>query len=497
MLLVLQNTGPDLLDAAQVTAITNPPLEVKIEPQGQQSAPARGMIAWEVRVSGRDSKTFAGNVFFRVEFNRVPKPREEKASPSPSPTGTERAGGRVIAVAALAITGQAPQALAEVVEIKAETTIESLNEKRPGFIYLVLKSKTNVPITLEPIRVKKPSWIAVQAPESTNFKADSNPQATMAATVLNNPVLSPYESRAIEFKLTAESRVTPGKQLVVFEVPLTWEKAGLSQKSVAVATQQIDIGVFGETAILAALGVPTFLFLPGFLMVASFAWLWRIGKPKAERDDFPLKANTPDFYLLSITLSLLAFLLYPPLTGYFLKVRRDFTEAYGLPDVVAIWFGSVLVGVSVFGFVRLVGWVRKAIRARRQENEFALTDNALSFLRKLGQKKIGLQRDFVPIGAADSTDKAFLIDDVADQKGKSWVAQSINLNWSEDATEDQKAVTQAIQSNDAKQVSELLERAVQKKAVTITWVGVGTSARLQIVDTPKTTGLKQGLVKNA
>ena len=466
VLVVLQNTGAALLDAAHVSTFSNPPLQVKIEPTESRPVPAHGIITWTAHVSTGKLKAASGSVYFRVDFTRQAKEGEPPTSALP-----------VIAVASSTITSQTLQSLADVIEVKTESTIESLNSKRPGILYLSLKNKTNVPITVGKATVKSPAWVQVNAEGSTTPKASPTPGVRTIEVMQKELVLDPYASRMLAYDVEADVRVTPGKQLLVFEVPLSWEKEGLMQKATAVASQQIDVGVFGESAILAALGVPTFLFLPGFLIITTIGLLWKLGKPESEKSKFPLTGNTPDFYVVSITLSMLAFCAYPWITGLVEGVRRDLTEAYGLEDVVRVWFGCVGFGLLVVGFY--ISYETVA-RYTRSLHEFSTDDDELTFLQKLGRKQMGIRFQKAPIGSPPNTEDAFVIADVPSQDGKSWVAPAIVMTWKPDSGEEQQAVVDAINSNDAAEVSRLLSAA--GTLVTLSFQPPGTTKAVRTID---------------
>jgi hypothetical protein len=429
------------------------------------------MVAWSARVSPGGLTAVTGNVYFQVNFNRAAKEGEAGAVPVP-----------VTVVKPLAVTSQAPLPLAEVVEARTETTIESVNNKRPGFLYLTLKSKTNVPVTSESITLKYPAWMGVYLWESE--KSEETPQNKIATnrTILHKLSLAPFESRTIGFQVTANPEVKPGKQLVVFEVPLEWEKGGRRQKAMAVATQQVDVGVFGETAILAAIGIPTFLFLPGFLMLTTIALLWKAGKPKAEKENFPFKANTPDFYLIAITISMAAFAAYPWLTKHFTKVRRDFTEAYGLQDVVWVWFGSIIAGLLGYGLWRLIAFgFDLCNRWYRNRYCFALADDEEVFVKKLKRRGLGVR--FRPL-----TTGAYFIEDDPLEEGKSWVAPKLGMLWIS-GTPDEQAVTGPM-NDPAASGSEVLSdliSALKKKTVSLAWRGSGAITALQKVESSAAT----------
>jgi hypothetical protein len=159
-----------------------------------------------------------------------------------------------------------------------------------------------------------------------------------------NMTLAPQQSRAVPITVTAGNAVQPGKHLLLFEIDLEQVKYGYAWTETLIATQAFTIGILGESEILTAIGVPSFLLLPGFLIVVSFRMLWTGVPPKRRLD---LDPKSADFWLIAILLSLGAAFLYPLLTGW-LGQPRNYLEGYGLRDIVNVWFGSV--GLERFSY---------------------------------------------------------------------------------------------------------------------------------------------------
>src|SRR5262249_22087879 len=159
---------------------------------------------------------------------------------------------------------------------------------------LVVKNKAAFPITLDKVTGQGPSFVVL---EPATFE---------------NIVLAPLQERALPVLVKAKDAVPSGKYLLVFEAQAAWKERGLKHPACTPARHEFDAGVRGESelqSLLTAAGVPTFLLAPGFLMVVMFVVLWNFGLPAADRIALDLKK--PEFWSISILLSMLTAVAYP------------------------------------------------------------------------------------------------------------------------------------------------------------------------------------------
>lgn len=466
VMILLQNGSSNVLDDVRLMAFGAALFEVRIESSEDKLVLPKAGVGWMARISTKGSNAVSGNVYFRVDFSRRAKTGETNSIP-------------VTAVAPVAITTQAPQPIGEIAEIKIETTGESLNEKRPGTVHVIIKNKANVPLMVDALRIKGPGYLTIEQVE-TNLWPHTAQHA--GARNLSQISLKPFESRAMSYRMIPDSRVTPGKQFLVIEAPLSWEKGGYSQSGVVTTTQQIEIGIFGESAILAALGIPTFLFLPGFLMLATFGLCYNFRKTDAEKASYPLKGNTTDFYVVAITLSIVAFAVYPFLSKAFTSVPRDILGAYGVSDVAVVWLGSVLVGSLAFLLLRIALWIGQIKERRRRAYEFSTDDDEIEFLRKLAVKRREIVLERINLTLGSNTDTAFVIEKA--DAGKWWVAPFITLKWTKSGSgTTEAAVTKAIDAGaSAAAILHLLESDLNANAVDLDWKPTAIVTKLQKVD---------------
>jgi hypothetical protein len=177
---------------------------------------------------------------------------------------------------------------------------------------------------------------------------------------------------------------------------------------------------------------------------------------------------------------MLVFWVYPWATESFGLGRRDFTEAYGLEDVVVVWFGSILVGAIAFAIYRFIEWLSRRIYAARYD--FSPNDPPLEFIRKLRRWNLGLRFQRAPIDGV-ATDDPFVIAEVPGVDGKAWVAPPIKMNMEKNGSSAAGAVTTALDGGNWSEVMRLLEDAVNKNLVTLVWQTSGKIRRPVIVTT--------------
>lgn len=164
---------------------------------------------------------------------------------------------------------------------------------------------------------------------------------------------------------------------------------------------EFDAGVLGDTALLTAVGVPSFLLLPGFLVVVVFCMLWNhVGK----RERIPLDVKSPEFWSLAVLLSLTSALIYP------LVWKRNYLEGYNFKDIYRIWFGSAGVAVIAWGAAVLAVWIARWERERAQRRcTFSSNDNPVDVLHKLELNHSGFRLDQVELTIGGEATRGLLL----------------------------------------------------------------------------------------
>jgi len=314
------------------------------------------------------------------------------------------------------------------VDVQVKTTLDSLETSRTGIAYLVIYNKSIQTIMVRSIApVGKPDFIQLKL--SPEFKESK---------------LQPYQTIVQEVQVTANRSVEPGKYLLIFKVTLGSHEGTTWRDSNAIASQEVILGVLGESAILKVLSLPSFFLLPGCLVILTAGLFCRVGwlRRQTRVGDFPLKYNEPDFWLVSITISLFMAIVYWLIVGRWYFVR------YGLQDIAIVWFISIVLGVLGYAvWQRIAKWMEDRLT-------LSTRDGPLDILRKMHRRKTGLVLARVTL-AADQTAPAFVLQE---NDNHLWICPSMRINLGRASTEVQAEIrTQLTAEGDPNRLADLLE----------------------------------------
>jgi hypothetical protein len=279
-----------------------------------------------------------GRITFRVRYRRMAE------------AGTTRRFNS----ASLEVKAAASETASQVAKVEVRTTLASLSENRPGRLYLLITNTANVDIQVIRVITRRPRFIHLIRHEEGSI------------------TVSPGNTRTVRFDVTAGNRLQPGKQLLVFEVRLRWTRGDEVSEVDVVASHEVSVEVFGESAILGLIAVPALLLLPGALIVLTVAFglkvLWK-------KDALPADVKSTQFWLIAVPLSFVMAGVYP-----LLPWGQNYLLAYGFKDLVLIWVSSSTLG----GLAFLIWW--GAGETWRRLTLPKETDSPLKVLKKLGRR---------------------------------------------------------------------------------------------------------------
>ena len=298
--------------------------------------------------------------------------------------------------------------------VKLESAVDELDEYHSAQLYLVVTNTAAVPVTVTNIELYGPKFV------------------TLTSESAKNIVLEPQTSRTFPVKAEVTSQAAPGNYRVVLAVDLSWVDGGKPRTGAVAQAQTLPVSILGQSELLKLMGVPSFLFLPGFLALAAFGFLWiRI----APRPEHPQQFSVEEKALAAVSLSFLAAVAYPWLTH-----GRNYLNGYGWQDVVRVWFGSIAFAVGVWIAVtgvrafcaRVRRW--KAERQARAEAEAiglrtpTKNDAPSRMLDRMQDNHVSLPptQVMVKLGSAPMT-RAFLVLPAGGPITDYWVAPSIVL----------------------------------------------------------------------
>jgi hypothetical protein len=338
VLVVLRNRTPTTLRQLRLSAI--PPVRLGNDAKVRMLR-AGSDHSWVVRIPARVAP---GSFVFRVETRGPAGPRSAHATLEVKPPPVAK--------------------LSEVATIDAKTTLVSLDSKHPGEIFLLVTNISEQNLRVVKIVPRGPEFVAFEPPKG-------------------EALVTPRQTRIFPIEVSAAERVRPGKYLLLFEVHLAWGAKSANRARV-VSSHEAQIGVPLEGTVMTALGLPSFLVVPGVLIVLMIAILWGLLgslRPAGATGTFPFEEKSLRFWLVAISLSIAMALLYPLAPG-----GHDYLDSYGLADVVTVWFVSLVIGVAAY-IVVLVG-AHAYARINRwwiERSSFRTTDEPINVLRKVAR----------------------------------------------------------------------------------------------------------------
>ena len=374
-----KNGGPDVLVQPKLDAFTNDSFQPKIDATGIKRVPSGTNFGLADYVKERRSRRIPGTVQFDATYLASGK------------------RGLQHQYATLSVKRAVQQE--NPLEISIQGLVDSIAENRPGSAYVIIKNNLEMPVKIS-VKMRPPQPYTVEC-KSTAF--------------LDVP---PHSTESAEMVISAASQVTPGRYVIEFPVTAEWDEAGYHQMRVLTVDKEVSVGVFFESDLLKVLGVPSFLILPGALVLFTMQLLLSFGFLSLNRfskvPDLPV--TSPGFWILAITISGLFDATYNELTG------TDFLVGYGPRDLRNVWLSSILLGLLVY--VLLAGITYK----RRRERVPDYSDDQIATLEKMGRRGLGILANRVAFQINNVQRTAYLIELIEDGQAMVWVAPRLVLS---------------------------------------------------------------------
>ena len=283
--------------------------------------------------------------------------------------------------------------------------------------------------------------------------------------------------------------------MVLYRIDFVWVFLNYEWPGTVYETYEIDVSIFGESGItsalgLATVGIPTFLVLPGFLMIVTIGVLWRWITPKGGDYAFNNLVDSlrkPEFWFWVITLSFLIIPIYRFGSKYF-GGPRDLLKGYGFVDVIAVWFISII--LAGFGFILfkiikdLIPIARKRILSFYHDFKDiryipSSNDMQIETLKKLGRKNLGVYRKRVIITHNGQRMKnyVYLLEpyNINYKKDNYWVSPGILVRWKKERNErENKIFNSSVEQlnkgcNDARVLASKLSKAKKGGWINLSW----------------------------
>jgi len=395
--LVLRNTTEFALTDVIIEVLVDPVLIINGLPDKPMDILAGFDQAWRLSVTRQGNLPTAHSLFLHARYTTTPEGQTQLT--------------RKLLSTALTINPQALPVADNVAEVEVKSALKSLLEQRTGLVYLVVHNKTDQTLSVQP---PIPS-----GPEFVTFEMVPNEASE----------LLPRDSHTYPIKVTVSDTVQPGKHMLLFDIPISRQRLTSVDSYHLVATYEVDVGVLGESEILKLLEIPSFLLLPGVLTVVTVGLWWLLTKPADQKDKFPLKARNEYFWVVAITVSIIIAGLYPLLTSWLLKTRRDYLYGYGLLDVVLAWTFGLGGGVLYIVISELFQLVRDWILSLIQRRNYPTTlDSLFDLLAKL--ERAGLGMTLKQFKKENDAQVYYLLQQPLDTQSEWWVSPAAEIQFS-------------------------------------------------------------------
>jgi hypothetical protein len=423
--IVIRNGTSTAVRDVHLSWFTNSRLEItRPDTVGIALLPPGATLVVHLTIVSHDQAERHGSVILRADFANA------------------STGARNSQFGSLAIAPAGVDAAESILDAQVSASLKTLTEHEPGWLYLILKNKADVSVSVDSLFVSTPSFL----------RTDSFPRSVS---------IPPRGISTIPIVIRAQDRVRPGKHQVLLDLALRWPGSGAVRRHL-VLSREVDVGVEGESAILAAFGIPSFLVLPGFLIVVTFGALWkrRVLRPDTASTDFPVLKD-PEFWLLAITLSGLMAVAYPLLSN-----GRNYLELYGLRDVALVWMISVF-GLGVIPYFLFAAFDSRWQRRRTPKE----TDDEVTILEKLGRQHLGLLA--IPVTVGPTNAAAYALQPMQADRAAIFVGPAIAWEWKGKSTpqdtEKRRQIDKLIAAGDAAGLAKLFQALVETTDVALSF----------------------------
>jgi hypothetical protein len=379
-----------------------------------------------------------------------------------------------VVLSSIVVEPRPPDATQDVAQVQVETSLESLFESRPGVVYLVVTNTTDVPVKVTRVLPDKPKFVDVIPVLDQASIVSLASQGTSVDVTLR-----PREVRRLPYqvKVDPKAQSQTGKHLLLFRVELEWESLGHLRTRSLVASHEIESGALGESEILTVLGVPSFLLLPGVLIVLTVELCWRRFWPR-KKDQIPTP-TTHDFWLVAITLSLIVILLVPWVSRLFGR-SRNILRGYSLTDIMWIWFSSVVAALPLYGLGCAIRAIVNAVKRKSYyKRTFSPYDGPLNVLNKLKRAGRGLYVHVksIEVEGEERPRTVYLLEPLSEEETEVWVAPRMAVQWGEGATDDfkEKVSQECLQKGSLSVLLKMIKEGTSesRKYLTLKWTRVG------------------------
>lgn len=438
---LLHNDTEETLYGARLSVFSNAGVTVTWK-DSQVTVPPKTTVSWSISIAPGPDTLLPGTVQLQVTYGT-----------SPSRTGDQAV------VATLNVNDSGAELIEKLASVNLETTAGPLTDYRSQAAYLQITNNSGRELTAT-VTWHGPGFVKIIPQESAGAKPRGNPATAVDVTIpAHDKVLAP-------FTLKLEGAIEPGKHKLMFETKFRWLSGSQQRTGTLLVPYEITSNILGESEALQLLGIPSFLLMPGALLLMVIAVLrklgWKISRSEGGSEvPIPSDIKSAEFWVLAITLSIIAGFIF------YLVKGRTYLSGYSTHDMLQVWAGTVLFGVLAYAAAHLAhaGYVRHRAAITPSEQ-----DSPLAVLHKLERTSQGLKLEALELTLEGHKHSGFLFGDRSRERPSYWVLPRIIVKSEPNASPElQKAVDEAITEGKTADLVRLLESGIVAGVLQVSW----------------------------
>ena len=327
--------------------------------------------------------------------------------------GAEEDAPRLVLTTQVEVTRRQLESPEDIAEVKLLASPETLRDRQKTVLTLSVTNKWHDSITVA----------AIDMPSESYLEIAGEPQANLD--------IPAYSTALIPLEVQVKDVILPGKYTYGLTVDITWGPAQSPSHGRLAIEREFTLSVLGESELLTALGLPSLLVLPGYLIIVAYL---AIRLRAGEQDTLPLwkQMTRPKTILLALTLSLAVNY------GYQLRTGRQFLLGYGWSDIWTLWWFSIVAGAAAACVVRLIQFARQTSETRlREDRTYREDDSPIDVLAALQANDAGWVLNYGTCQAGGQTGHVYQLPEQSAAGTKCWIAPliAVDQGLSDESTE--------------------------------------------------------------
>ncbi len=438
---VLRNDTDKTLYGVRLSTFNNARVAVTWK-DSQVNVPPKAMASWSLSIAPSPEALLPGTVQLRVAYRTSPSPAREQA-----------------VFASLNISDTGAELVEKLASASLETVAGPLTDYRTQIAYLQLANSSNRALEAT-VTWHAPVFVKIVPREAKGAKPRGNPATAVDVTIpAHDKVLAP-------FALKLEGAIEPGKHKLIFDTNFRWQSGNEQRSGTLLVPYEITSNILGESEILQLLGIPSFLLLPGALLLMVIAMLrklgWKISRDAGELA-IPTDVKSAEFWVLAVSLSIVAGFVF------YLAKGRTYLSGYSTRDMLEVWSFTTLVGVLGYAIAAVLTSLYLRHRAAVTPAE---QDTPVAVLYKLERTHQGLKLELLEFTVAGQKQVGFLFGRRTQERRSYWVLPRIIVKWDAKAPPNlQEQVDEAITNEHTQELARLLEVGSVAGVLQVSWNG--------------------------